>query len=272
MADNVAAIRVFGTDGGKCYVAPLGSTLPTGLDPFGPEWWDLGAIDPAGLTEAYEEERSEKRPLGYKSAVRTDIISVTKTFTTPLWEVNPYTAALYDGVSLSDLEELPGGIIRYPVHRSTGQQLYMLAVDTFDGVSHERTVVPRAEVTSRAEKTKNAETVTTQSLTWTAYEANDGLLFDRFYLSDGMWLPVETLTLAGTATVAAAATTQLTATANFYNSTDEDVSADADWDTSAPATATVDADGTVTGVSAGTAVITATYRGVADTLTVTVTA
>lgn len=272
MADNVNAIRVFGVDGGKCYVAPLGSTLPTGLDPFGSEWWDLGAIDPAGLTEAYEEERSEKRPLGYKSAVRTDVISVTKTFTTPMWETNPYTAALYDNVGLADLEELPGGVIHYPVRRSTGQRRYMLAVDTFDGVNHERTVAAIAEVTTRAEKTKNSESVTAQPLTWTVYEDSNGLLFDRFYLSDGMWLPVESLAVDGTATVAVAATTALTATATFYNTTDEDVSATADWDTSAPAVATVDAAGEVTGVSAGTADITVSYRGVAASIEVTVTA
>ncbi|MEE2041872.1 Ig-like domain-containing protein [Nocardiopsis tropica] len=273
MADNVNAIRAYGTDGGKCYVAPLGSQLPEGLDAFGPEWWDLGAIDPAGLTEAYEEERNAKTPLGYKSPVRTDITGVTKTFTTPMWEVNPYTQALYDNVDLSALEELPGGIITYPVYRPTGQKKYMLAVDTFDGVAHERTVAAIAEVTTRAERSKNAENVTASGLTWTVYEASDGLMFNRFYLSDGMWLPVETLEVAGTATtVAVAATIQLTATATYYNGEDTDASADATWDTSAPLIATVDADGTVTGVGAGSANITASYRGVSDTLAVTVTA
>jgi len=272
MADNVNAIRAYGTDGGKCYVAPLGSQLPTGLDAFGPEWWDLGAIDPAGLTEAYEEERNEKRPLGYKSPVRTDITGVTKTFTTPMWETNVYTQALYDNVDLSALEELPGGIITYPVYRPTGQKKYMLAVDTFDGVNHERTVAAIAEVTTRAERTKNAENVTSSGLTWTVYEASDGLMFNRYFLSDGMWLPVETLLVDGTATVAVSATTQLTAEATFYNETTDDVSATAEWDTSAPLVATVDADGTVTGVGAGSATITASYRGVTDTLAVTVTA
>lgn len=272
MADNVNAIRAFGTDGGKVYVAPIGSTLPSGLDAFGPEWWDLGACDPAGLGEAYEQERNEKRPLGYKSPVRTDILSVTKTFTTPMWEVNVFTQALYDGVDLKDMEELPGGIITYPVYRPTGPRRYMLAVDTFDGINHERTVAAIAEVTTRAERTKNAENVTGSGLTWTVYEASDGLMFNRYYLSDGMWLPVETMTVGGTATTAVSSTTQLTATANFYNETDNDVSSEADWDTSDPAVATVDSDGTVTGVSAGTASISAFYRGVTGVLVVTVSA
>lgn len=271
MADNTDAIRAYGTDGGKCYVAPLGSTLPTGLDAFGAEWWDLGAIDPSGLVEAYEEERNEKRPLGYKSPVRTDIISVTKTFQTPMWETNPYTQALYDGVDLADMEELPGGILHYPKYRPTGPRRYMLAVDTFDGTNHERTVAAIAEITSRAERTKNAENVTGSPLTWTVYEASDGLMFDRYFLSDGMWLPVETMAITGTASTTVSGTTQLTATATFYNATNEDVSADADWDTDDPAIATVDALGEVTGVSAGTANISAMYRGVTDTIEVTVT-
>lgn len=271
MADNVNAIRV-AADGGKAYVAPLGSTLPTGLDPFGSEWWDLGAMDPSGLTEAYEEERSEHRPLGYKSPVRTDITGVTKTFTTPMWETNPYTTALYDNVPLSALEELPGGIIRYPVHRPTGQKKYMLAIDTFDGTNHIRTVVPIAEVTARAEITKNAESVIGYNLTWTAYEDSQGLLFDRYYLSDGMWLPVESLAVTGTSTVAVSATTQLTATASYFNDdADKDVSADATWDTSDPEVAVVEG-GEVTGVSAGTATITATYRGASESIQMTVTA
>lgn len=271
MADNVNAIRV-AADGGKCYVAPLGSTVPSGLDPFGAEWWDLGAIDPAGLSEAYEEERSEKRPLGYKSAVRTDITGVTKTFTMPLWETNPYTKALYDNVPLSALRELPGGIIHYPVHRPEGQRKYMIAVDTFDGVNHERTIVPIAEVTARAEQTKNAENVTGYNLTWTTYEASDGHMFDRYMLSDGMWLPVETIEVTGTGTVAVASTIPLAANASFYNSDTEVVTAVAAWDTSDPMIATVDDAGVVTGVSAGTATIRAGYRGAVGSLEVTVTA
>lgn len=272
MADNVDAIRV-AADGGKCYVAPLGSPLPQGLDPFGPEWWDLGVIDPSGLTEAYEEERSEHRPLGYKSAVRTDIISVTKTFTTPMWETNPYTTALYDNVPLSALEELPGGIVRYPVYRPTGQRKYMLAVDTFDGTNHIRTVVPIAEVTSRAEITRGSESPVGYNLTWTAYEDSNGLLFERFYLANGMWLPVEIVEITGTATVSVSSSTNLTATARYFNEdvAPKDVTAEADWDTSDPEVAIVE-EGVVTGVSAGTATITAAYRGVSNSLVVTVTA
>ncbi|GAB3213323.1 hypothetical protein GCM10027294_43800 [Marinactinospora endophytica] len=271
MADNPDALRV-AVDGGKCYIAPVGSVVPTGLDPFGAEWRDLGLISDQGVNEAYEEERSQKRPWGYKSPARTDITSITKTFGMTAWETNAYTRALYDNVDFSSIRELSGGIIHMPVRRPTGQKLYMLAIDSFDGTNHLRTVVPRAEITTRGEIVNNSEEVIGYQFTWTAYETTDGSMFDRYYLSSGMWLPVEQVEVSGTPTVAVGSTTQLTATASYYNDTDPaEVSGDAAWDSSDPAIATVDATGTVTGVTAGTATITAAYRGTFGELDVTVT-
>ena len=77
------------------------------------------------------------------------------------------------------------------------------------------------------------------------------------------------LTLSGTATVAVSATTTLTLTAD---PADVDLTADdIYWSTSASGEATV-VDGEVTGVAAGVATITATFRGVTATLEVEVTA
>jgi N4-gp56 family major capsid protein len=73
-------------------------------------------------------------------------------------------------------------------------------------------------------------------------------------------------------TVAVAGTRQLTATATLSDSSKSDVSASATWESSATGVATVDSDGTVTGVAAGTAQITAYEGGKSDSLTVTVTA
>lgn len=272
MADNPDALRV-AVDGGKCYIAPIGSTVPTGLAAFGSEWRDLGLISDEGVNEAYEEERSERRPWGYKSSVRTDVTSVTKSFSMTCWETNVWTRALYDKVPFADIEELSGGVIHFPVKRPEGQHLYMLAIDSFDGTNHIRTVVPKAEITSRGEQINSATEVIGYNFTWTAYELSDKSLFDRYVLASGLVLPVETLTISGTLTAAVSMTTQLTATAGYYNDTqDADVSATATWDTSDPAIATVDALGEVTGVSAGTADITATYQGVFDTVEVTITA
>lgn len=76
------------------------------------------------------------------------------------------------------------------------------------------------------------------------------------------------ITVAGTATVAVAASTQLTITTtpvdlDLTNST-------VYWTSSDPTKATVSVTGLVTGVAAGTATITAQFRGVTDDLVVTV--
>lgn len=271
MADNPDALRV-AVDGGKCYIASVGSTTPTGMEAFGGEWRDLGLISDEGVNEAYEEERSERRPWGYKSAVRTDVTAVTKTFSMTCWETNVWTRALYDNVPFENVAELTDGVIHFPVKRPTGKRQFMLAIDSFDGTNHIRTIVPKAEITERGEQVNSAEEVIGYNFTWTAYELSDETLFDRYVLASGVWLPVETLGIDGDATVVSSSTVQLTANANYYDESSEDVSSDADWESGDESIATVDGSGEVTGVSAGTAVITATYRGLKATHDMEVTA
>lgn len=76
------------------------------------------------------------------------------------------------------------------------------------------------------------------------------------------------ITVTGTPTVAVAATTQLTITTT---PSDLDMTnGTVHWTSSDPTKATVDDNGLVTGVAAGTATITAQFRGVTDDLVVTV--
>jgi hypothetical protein len=272
MADNPDALRV-AIDGGMAVIAPLGTTAPTGLAAWGSGWRRLGLIADSGVTESSETERTERRPWGYKSPVRTDITTVSYTVAFTCWETNPYTLALHSGQPLSGFSSLSGGVVHQAVRRPSGQQLYMLGIDEFDGDNHIRTVIPRAEVTQPGEVVKNAEEVRGYPLTWTAYELSDGHLFDRYLLCDGMFVPMQSIEVSGTATVAVAATTVLTAEATGYGNDAEvtDVTATATWETSDPAVATVSG-GTVTGVSAGTATISASIGGAVGTLEVTVTA
>ena len=80
--------------------------------------------------------------------------------------------------------------------------------------------------------------------------------------------------IGGRGGVAVAGTIQLDLTATFARAGDYTVTplTQATWVSSDPAKATVSDSGLVTGVAAGTTTITATWRGVVDTLEVTVTA
>ena len=80
------------------------------------------------------------------------------------------------------------------------------------------------------------------------------------------------VTVSGTATVATTATTQLTVTTTPAGIITNDGTGGGTvvWESSNPAKATVDQNGLVTGVAAGTTIITAEFRGVVGELEVTV--
>lgn len=78
------------------------------------------------------------------------------------------------------------------------------------------------------------------------------------------------LAVTGTNTITGTGTSQFTATLTLADSTTVDVTSKATWSSGTPAKATVNSVGLVTGVAAGTSVITATYAGVTNTRTVTV--
>ena len=72
--------------------------------------------------------------------------------------------------------------------------------------------------------------------------------------------------------IAAGTNAQCTATATYSDLSTQNVTSGATWTTSASGVATVSQLGQVSGVAAGTAIITAAYQGLSDTETITVTA
>lgn len=83
---------------------------------------------------------------------------------------------------------------------------------------------------------------------------------------------VSSVLITGTATMAVGALCTLVATATYSDATTRDVTASAVWTSATPAKATIPyGSGYCLGIAAGTSVVTATYAGVSDTQTVTVT-
>jgi uncharacterized protein YjdB len=80
---------------------------------------------------------------------------------------------------------------------------------------------------------------------------------------------VATISVAGTAP-AIGATAQFTATATLSDGTTRNINSSATWGSSNTSIATVSSSGIVTGARAGSAVITATYQGVAGSMTITI--
>jgi len=78
--------------------------------------------------------------------------------------------------------------------------------------------------------------------------------------------------MPSTASIGIGSTQQFTAMATYSDSTTKDITASASWSSSSTSIATINASGTATGVTAGTATITATSGSVSGTASLTVTA
>lgn len=103
-------------------------------------------------------------------------------------------------------------------------------------------------------------------ITMAIYPDSQKVLFDEQNSDD----PTSLTVTPDTATLAVAGTQQLAAAEVLADDSDHDVTALVAWSTSDAAVATVSAAGMVTAVAAGTATITASYDGLTDTCTVTV--
>ncbi|MFI0406582.1 hypothetical protein [Actinomadura sp. 3N508] len=192
MADNVTWIRV-GVGPGKVRVSPLATIAPTNpTDAYGAGWNDLGALDPAGLSEGVNEDRAQHTPWGYKSPVRTDITSSTRTYKFKCWETNVHTLSLFDRVAYEDMTIVgagPSAYLAYDVVRPNKGDERSFAIDLIDGDdNYFRYIIPRGEVTERTEITWKGDEVVGYEYTVTAYESSDGLTV-RKYIQAGIVLP-----------------------------------------------------------------------------------
>lgn len=192
MADDIDRIRV-GVGPGKVRVAALGTVAPTNpTDAWGAGWYDLGALDPDGLTEGADEDREEFIPWGYKSPVRSDITGATRTFGFKCWETNAHTLSLFDRIDYDDMTVTGSGdsaYLSYDVVRPTRADVRAFGIDLIDGENNLfRYIIPKGEVTERSEITWTGSEVVGYEYTITAYESSDGLLIHK-YMQAGITLP-----------------------------------------------------------------------------------
>jgi len=177
---------------GKGYVAPLGTTVPVGIETQGgtspnftytpipwSDFFDLGLISDDGLTESLDEDRQSWTPWGYLAPVRTQITNETTTFKITCWETNAMVLSLRYRTALTDMDEV-GREIRFNQTRSTNQDLRVFGFDVLDGDSMFRYVVPRGEVTERADVVYKEDEIVAYEFTITAYPGSDGVSIARY--------------------------------------------------------------------------------------------
>ncbi|MFE5853539.1 Ig-like domain-containing protein [Streptomyces sp. NPDC056500] len=234
----------------------LNATVPADVNtPFGPQWDLVGLLDgDEGFPESRDEDTDDKYAWGgiLVKTSRTHF-KLTKAFT-----------CLEDNVTTRRLVWPGSTATRIKVPRP---EKVLVAFETREGEKSRRLITERyAECALDGDHGENEVDLESATIMATIFPTADGGLFHRQETPVLVSISVTPATLALTVAEIGA----LVATATFDDASTDDVTALCSWSSTAPAKATV-ASGFVTGVSAGTSTVTASYLGQTDTCAVTVT-
>lgn len=235
----------------------LSAALPADANtPFGPAWNLVGLLDgDEGFPETRDEDTDDKFAWG-GILVRTsrNHFKLTKAFT--CLEDNTITRQLVWPGSTETRIKVP----------KPAQVL--VAFETREGEKVRRLITSdHAECSLDGDHGENETDLESATIVATIFPTGDGWLFERQSTPVLESLSVTPTTLS----VADGEIGALVAVADYDDDSTTIVTSAADWSSSDPAVATVSA-GFVTGVSAGSATITASYNGQTDTAAITVTA
>lgn len=238
---------------------------------------DMGQCDTKGTSLKQNVSTNPIKSFGSLAPQGNLYTDYTGTAEVTFQETTPNTFAIYRSLplgSVSVLETADGGVFGGGV----GLPVDCRYQTVFDGFSQHgdamRFYLPNSANTEPGDLNMQMGEVMDRPITLTMYPDEKGNLFYEWYMlknllsatgGSGATLTVspasKTLSLAGVKTQ------QITATLDGT-----DVSASATYVSGTPAVATVSSSGLVTGVSAGTSVITVTKSGVSATVNITVTA
>lgn len=168
MANDANNVRVHSN--GAIRVAPVGTAFPTAgtSASFGAGWVDLGYISEDGVTETPNADWSEIRAWQGRAIVRRTLTSSDVTFQFQCIESKQEVLELYYAGS--------------EMRRTTGQDPFIqivaptydvraFGIDLWDGLIHERIVIPKGVVSDRGEVTYNGTDPAAYDLTITALDS-----------------------------------------------------------------------------------------------------
>lgn len=170
MASDATNVRVALT--GAVYTAPLLTAYPPdATSAWGAGWLDLGYISEDGITEAYADNSEVIKAWQGGVTVRTVITSTDATFHFVCLETNINVLTTYHkGSLLTD----DGTTATMNVASATADEK-MFGFDVIDGANHVRIIVPRGEVSERAEITYTNAAAAAYDITITAYPDANGV-------------------------------------------------------------------------------------------------
>lgn len=170
MASDASNVRVALT--GAVYTAPSNTAYPAdATSAWGAGWSDLGYISEDGVTEGYADNSEVIKAWQGGATVRTVITSTDATFHFVCLETNIAVLETYHkGSLLTD----DGSTATMNVGAATADER-MFGFDVLDGDEHIRIVVPRGEVSERAEITYTSNAAAMYDITVTAYPDANGV-------------------------------------------------------------------------------------------------
>ena len=186
MALNAELARLGVT--GALWVAPMGTTTPTGMEAWPSGYEDLGYISDDGVTESVDEDTETFTPWQSSTSIRTEVTRSTKTFQATLWESKFATISLFYRVGADEMTTDQDGVVSFVEQGKPSQDLRSFGLDVIDGTYHRRILLPMAEVTERGDVTYKSDTLIGYEVTVTAYPGADGVSVKRLF-KEGWTVP-----------------------------------------------------------------------------------
>lgn len=177
---------------GLSYIGAVGALAPTGLTTAWatPAWADLGLMSEDGLTEAFDQNRTEINAWGYDAPVRTQVSRKVTTFQVTFLESSAQVLSLYHSAPVTSMTSIGSGVtqaLQFIQGQNTAPDVRALGLDVIDGTRRFRFIVPRCEVTARGDITYKGDEAVGYNMTFTALLASDGTTVQRMY--GGVALP-----------------------------------------------------------------------------------
>ncbi len=132
----------------EVYVAAKGTTLPTNLDPLGPEFRKVGFTDMDALTESLDVTKEILRASQRPNGVRTLTTEINWTWQFKAMETSKLILELF---YLGGQTTTVGGISTTVIPATPGVTERVFVLEEVDGDITTRYVIPLGDVTSRGE-------------------------------------------------------------------------------------------------------------------------
>jgi hypothetical protein len=143
MAKDQDNIHVYGSEDDTVWLAPLGSTLPTGLAAPDAAFEDVGYLGEDGIDHGRDADVQEFRVHQAGKVVRKKVTSSTKTIVFRAVEDNDVVASIADNVVSSTTTT---GVTTRVLSDAAEVSVRACVVDLIDGDYMKRLVIPRLEI------------------------------------------------------------------------------------------------------------------------------